>query len=113
MPVLSVIATPALAAGIAGNWLGSINVPNGPVQVNFTFKKGADMLTGSTAGPDGSVVALQNVKVDGDQVGFSLMLSMSTDPATFNYTGVLAADELKLHTEFMGQGIDFTVKQSS
>lgn len=103
---------PAFAADVDGNWTGSIDTPNGAVQVSYMFKADGATLTGSSTGPDGNSVMLKNGKVDGDHIYFSLDINFGADPTTFNYTGVLAGGEIKLHTEFMGQGIDFTLKKA-
>jgi hypothetical protein len=80
---LALITGPAFAADLVGTWNGSIDSPNGPVQVSFQFKKDA------------------------------VSVSMGSDPIHFDYTGTLVTEGPKLHTEFMGQGIDFTVKKAS
>ena len=110
--VLLLAATPAFAADVDGKWSGSIDTPNGPVQVVYTFKADGATLSGSTTGPDGAAVALKNGKVDGDKISFSMDISMGDAPTTFLYTGVVTATEIKLHTDFMGQAIDFSVKKS-
>jgi hypothetical protein len=38
---------------------------------------------------------------------------MGDDATTFSYAGVVTATEIKLHTDFMGQAIDYTVKKST
>ena len=39
------MAAPAFAAPVDGKWTGTIDTPNGPVQVGFTFKADAGALT--------------------------------------------------------------------
>jgi hypothetical protein len=109
--ILLLAALPAFAADVDGKWSGSIDTPNGPVQVSFLFKTDGQSVTGSSTGPDGTPVMLKNVKVQGDKISFSLDVHFGPDPTTFNYTGVLAGNEMKLHTDFMGQPIDYTVKK--
>jgi hypothetical protein len=109
---LLLAAAPAFAADVDGKWTGSIDTPNGPVMVVFNFKADGAKLTGTNIGPDGNAIPLKNGKVDGNNIAFSIDISFGADPTTFNYTGVLAGKELKLHTEFMGQPIDFMVKKS-
>jgi hypothetical protein len=110
--VLLLVAAPAFAADVDGKWTGSIDTPNGPVQVVYTFKADGATLSGSTTGPDGAAIALKNGKVDGDKISFSVDISMGDAPTTFTYTGVVTATEIKLHTDFMGQALDYSVKKS-
>jgi hypothetical protein len=110
--LLVLMTSPAFAADVDGKWSGSLDTPNGPVQVSFLFKADGSALTGTTTGPDGNSVALKNGKVDGDKISFSFDVSFGADPTTFNYTGVVTGNELKLHTDFMGQPIDYSVKKT-
>jgi hypothetical protein len=110
--VLLLAASPAFAADVDGKWAGSLDTPNGPVQVAFTFKAEGTTLTGTTTGPDGAPLTLKNGKVDGDKISFSMDVKIGDDATTFNYTGVVSGTEIKLHTDFMGQPIDYTVKKS-
>ena len=106
-------AAPAFAADIDGKWTGSLDTPNGSFMLNYSFKADGAKLSGSTVnGMDGSQIPLKNGKIDGNMISFSLDLDFGQGPVTFNYTGVLAAGELKLHSDFMGMPIDFTLKKA-
>ena len=109
---LLLAAAPAFAADVDGKWTGSIDTPNGPAMVVFNFKADGAKLTGTNVGPDGNAVPVKNGKIDGSSLTFSIEISFGADPITFNYTGMLAGAELKLHTDFMGMPIDFTVKKT-
>ena len=111
--LLVLMASPAFASDVDGKWTGSLDTPNGPVQVSFQFTTDGSTLTGTTTGPEGNSVALKNGKVDGEKISFAFDVSFGADPITFNYTGVVNGKELKLHTDFMGQPIDYTVKKTS
>jgi hypothetical protein len=80
--------------------------------VTYVFKAEGTTLTGSTTGPDGNTLALKNGKIDGDKISFSLDIDFGGGPTTFNYTGVVSTGEIKLHSEFMGQPIDFSLKKA-
>lgn len=110
---LLLAASPAFAHDVDGKWTGSIDTPNGPVTINYVFKADGKKLTGTTTGPDGNTIKIMDGKVDGNNIAFSLTLSFGPDPTTFNYTGVVASNAIKLHSEFMGQPIDFTLKKSN
>jgi hypothetical protein len=111
--VLFVAASAAVAGGLDGKWTGSIDSPNGPVQVTYVFKAQGTHIIGTTVGPDGSPLTLKNVTLAGDKLSFSLDIDLGGGPTTFNYTGVVASDSIKLHTEFMGQPFDFTLKKAN
>jgi opacity protein-like surface antigen len=104
-------ASPLFAADIDGNWTGSIDTPNGAVEVKFSFKAEADKLTGNSTGPDGMTLQFRDGKIMGDTLSFAQDLDFGGQTMTLNYTGVLAGSELKLHTEFGGQPLDFALKK--
>jgi hypothetical protein len=110
---LLLASTAAFAAGVDGKWMGSIDSPSGPVQITYVFKAEGMKLTGTSTGPDGNTLTLKNGKIDGDKISFSLDLDFGNGPTTFNYTGVVEAKQIKLHSEFMGQPIDFTLNKTT
>ena len=107
------VAAPAFAADVDGKWTGSVDTPNGPIQVNYTFKADGAKLTGTTTGPDGTALPLKNGKVEGNKIAFSLDLDFGQGPMTLNYTGVVAPTEIKIQSEVMGQPIEFSVKKAT
>lgn len=110
---LLLAAAPAFAADVDGKWTGSIDMQGTAVQLNYVFKADGKSLTGSTSGPDGSSLALKNGTIDGDKITFSIDVDMGGAATTFMYTGVVTPAEIKLHTEFMGMPIDFTLKKAT
>jgi hypothetical protein len=111
--LLLAFAAPAFAADVDGNWTGSISTPGGDIPLSYTFKADGTTLTGSTSSPDGMPIPIKNGKVDGNKISFSLDLDFGQGPTTFNYTGVVSPGEIKLHSSFMDQPIDFTLKKAS
>ena len=110
---LLLASAPAFAGEVDGKWTGSIDSPTGPVQVDYQFKSEGNTVTGVAIGPDGSTLPFKNVKLDGHKISFSLDVDFGQGPTTFNYTGTVEAGLMKLHTEFMGQAIDFSVKKTT
>jgi len=109
---LLLAALPAFAADVDGKWVGSLDTPNGPAPITFEFKADGSKLTGANLAPDGTPIMIKNGKIDGKNLTFSVDVDFGQGPITFNYTGVLAGSEIKLHTSFMDMPIDFTVKKS-
>ncbi len=105
-------AAPVFAGDIDGKWTGTIDTPNGPVAIAYTFKADGETLVGSTTGPDGMEYPIKDGKITGNKVSFSLNLDFGQGPITFNYTGEVSPTELKLHSSFMDQPIDFTLKKA-
>lgn len=111
--VLLLASAPAFANDFDGKWTGSVDTPNGAFPVNYEFKSVGNKVTGTTLGMDGNPLALKNVKVDGNKITFSLDIDFGQGPTTFNYTGVLSGGVIKVHSEFMGMPIDFSVKKTT
>jgi hypothetical protein len=110
---LLLFCAPAFAASVDGDWSGSMDTPNGPVQISYSFKSDGVTLTGTTTGPDGSKLAIKDGKVDGDKIAFSVDVDLGGTPTTFKYTGVVSAEGIALTTDFQGQPINFTVKKTT
>src|SRR4030095_13804102 len=86
-------AAPVFAAGVDGNWAGSIDSPNGPIEIKFTFKTDGDKVTGNTTSPDVSVVPIKAGKIAGNNLAFTVDIDMGGQAMSFQYTGVLAGDD--------------------
>jgi hypothetical protein len=107
------LAAPAFAAAVDGKWTGSIDTPNGPLPISFTFKSDASALTGTTTGPDGGEVPLKGGKIDGDNISFSVDLDFGGMAFTLDYKGVVSTDQIKLTADFMGMPFEFVVKKAN
>jgi hypothetical protein len=108
---LLLVAAPAFAAGLDGDWAGSIDSPNGPVTINYTFKADGAKLTGTTTGPDGTKITLKDGKIDGANISFSVDVDFGGTPTTLKYTGVVAADSIALILDFQGMPVNITAKR--
>jgi hypothetical protein len=110
---LLLFSAPAFAASVDGDWSGSLDTPNGPVQISYSFKADGATLTGSTTGPDGAKLAIKDGKIDGDKITFAVDIDLGGTATTFKYTGVVSANGIALSTDFQGQPMSFTVKKTA
>ncbi len=104
-------ATPAFAAVVDGDWAGSIDSPNGPVTITYSFKTDGAKLTGTTTGPDGSKLALKEGKVDGTNISFAVDVDFGGNAMTLKYTGIVAADSITLTFDIQGMPVNITAKR--
>jgi hypothetical protein len=107
------VSLPALAAGVDGDWTGSLDSPNGPVTIDYAFKSDGAKLTGTTTGPDGSKIAIKDGKIDGSNISFAVDVDFGGTPTTIKYTGVVAADSIALTMDFQGMPVNITVKKKA
>jgi hypothetical protein len=107
------ISLPAFAAGVDGDWTGSLDSPNGPVQIDYSFKSDGTKLTGTTTGPDGAKLAIKDGKIDGNNISFAVEADFGGGPTTLKYTGVVAADSIALILDFQGMPVNITVKKKA
>ena len=105
------VSMPASAATVDGKWAGSLETPMGAIPVSYDFKADGATLMGTTGTPDGGQVAIKNGKVDGDKISFSVDLDFGGMAFTLSYTGVVAADQIKIMGDFMGMPFEYVVKK--
>jgi hypothetical protein len=102
----ALFAGAALAADISGNWSGTIQMGDNPFTLAYAFKQDGEKLTGTVTGPQGDPLPLNDGKVAGDKVSFSVKVDMGGTPATFASEGTIKGDEITLTTKSEG-GPDF------
>jgi hypothetical protein len=85
------LAVAAWAADVAGRWKSSVDTPNGSMDIVFAFKANGDRMTGTATGPAGEV-AITDIKIDGNQIAFTV------DAGQFKilHTGTISGDEIEV-----------------
>jgi hypothetical protein len=97
--VLCVIfAGAVLAADISGNWSGTMQMGDNPLDLTFVFKQDGEKLTGTVATPSGDL-PLSEGKVVGDKISFFVMADMGGTPTKFIIEGTIKGDEITIATK--------------
>ena len=88
----------AFAAGIDGKWKGSIPGMMGgaPMDLSYEFMTDGNILTGTTVGYAGNKTEIEDGKVDGNNLSFTVESRIQGRRDTVNYTGVFLGDTIKL-----------------
>lgn len=108
---VAAIAVPA--ADITGTWKGSADTPVGTVERTFVFKADGNKLTGETTSQMTGKSQIDDGKIDGDHISFTITANVQGNDMKFNYTGVVKADSIDLTAELpsMGYKVSYTVKR--
>lgn len=111
--LMAVFALTASAADISGNWKGTAETPNGTVERTFVFKVDGHKLTGETTSNMFGKSAIEDGKVDGDDVSFSLTVNMQGTDGKVNYKGKVQGDTIKFTVEVqaIGQTLEMIAKR--
>ena len=106
------LAGVAAAADISGTWKGTAEGPQGKIERTFMFKQDGSNLSGETSSEFTGKSAIQNGKVDGDNVSFSITANIQGNDMKLNYKGKLTGAELKLtvSTEDGSFTVDYIAK---
>ncbi len=110
--VLFVVGVTAYAADVDGAWTGTVQGPMGDFPVSFTFKADGTKLAGSTIGFDGSEVPIQDGKIDGNTITFTVTFDFGGMPFMLSYKGVVSSDQIKMSGDAFGMPFEFVLKKS-
>lgn len=110
---MAALAFTASAADISGTWKGTADTPNGAVERTFVFKVDGHKLTGETTSNMFGKSAIQDGKVDGDDVSFSITVNVQGTEGKVNYKGKVAGDSIKftVEVEAIGQSLEMVAKR--
>jgi len=112
LPLLALCALAAMAADISGNWKGTAEGPNGALERTFTFKQDGSKLTGETNSQFTGKSVINDGKVEGDTLSFSINAKIQDNEMKLTYKGKITGDTIKLASEFGGgQAIEWTLKK--
>jgi hypothetical protein len=98
-----ICALMAQAADISGTWKGTAETPAGTVQRTFVFKVAGSKLTGETSSDRFGKSAIEDGKVDGANISFTIAVSFQGEEAKVNYKGKVNGEEIKFTVEVPGQ----------
>lgn len=93
------------ATDITGHWTGNIM---GQFDISYDFKQEGEKLTGSTIGPDGNKLDINNGSVKGDDVKFSIDLN----GAPMVIAGKVKGNVINLSFNMNGEDVPFEIKRA-
>jgi len=111
--LMALFAFTASAADISGNWKGSAETANGTVERTFAFKVDGNKLTGETTSNMLGKSAIEDGKVDGDDVSFTITVNMQGTEGKVNYKGRVEGETIKFKVEVqaVGQTLEMVAKR--
>jgi hypothetical protein len=87
------LAVAASAADISGTWKGTAQTPNGSVERTFNFKVDGNKLTGDTTSDMFGKSTIEDGKIEGDTVTFTITVDFQGNQGKVNYTGKIKGDD--------------------
>ena len=108
-----IFALTAAAADVTGTWKGTAQTPAGAAERTFNFKVDGNKLTGDTTSDMFGKSVIEDGKVDGDNISFTLTISVQGNEAKVNYSGKVKGDQIDFTVEVpaVNQTIQYTAKR--
>jgi hypothetical protein len=112
--LLALFAVAAFAADISGTWKGTAEGPQGAIERTFTFRQHGTELTGETTSEMMGKSTIDEGKVEGDNISFSINVNFQGEGRKLTYRGKISGDTIKLTSEFGGgMVIEWSLKKAS
>src|SRR5580658_4958419 len=112
----AIFTVAATAADISGNWNGTADFQGQAITRTFTFKVDGTKLTGETNSELLGKSTIENGKIDGDNISFTITANFQGNELKMNYKGKVAGDTIKLSVDLgadIGGTIEWTLKKAS
>ena len=101
-----IAALNVLGAEVSGVWKATAEGPQGQLERTFTFKADGSKLSGETVSQMMGKSAIENGKVDGDNLSFQIKVKFQDQEMVIQYKGSVNGDTIKLTSRFPGLGDD-------
>ncbi len=112
--LMALFALAANAADISGNWKATAETQNGTVERTFAFKVDGHTLTGETNSNMFGKSTIEDGKVEGDDVSFTLTVSVGGNEGKVNYKGKIVDPDtinFKVEVPAYDQHVEMTAKR--
>lgn len=112
---LAVFSLAACAADIAGTWKGKAETPNGTTERTFMFKVDGDKLTGETSSDMLGKSTIDDGKIEGDDISFTIKAKYQDNEIVLHYKGKVSGDQIKFTVQVADgdQTVEYTAKRVS
>lgn len=112
---LALFAMSASAADISGTWKGTADTQYGTVERTFVFKVNGSKLTGETTSNMFGKSVIEDGKIDGDNISFTITVDVQGNESKVNYKGKVEGEQIKFTVEIpaANQTIEYTAKRVS
>ncbi len=98
----ALLALAGWAGDISGTWTGQLTGPDGNgISLTYSFKQDGEKLTGTVAGPQGDPIQIEEGKVQGDKISFSVHVDFNGG-TKFLSEGTVKGEEITLNTKAEG-----------
>jgi hypothetical protein len=102
----------ALGAEVDGKWTGNLDMGGQAIPISYTFKADGATLTGTSSGPENSTIPIQDGKIDGNNISFSVTFDFGGQQTKIDYKGVVSPSQIKLSFDMMGQTTEIVLKKA-
>ena len=102
----------SFASDINGNWTATAEGPNGTMTRTYTFKVDGKKLTGETVSSMVGKSTIEDGKIDGDDLSFTIVAKFQDNEIKIAYKGkVIGKDEIKLNSENPNGSMEWIAKR--
>lgn len=108
------MAVQMFAADVTGKWTAAMQGRNGQSrEMTYNLKADSGKLTGTISTPMGER-EIENGKVEGDNISFSMTMNMQGESRKMVYTGKVEGDEIRMTMKVDGADFsrDFVAKRA-
>ena len=111
---LALMATTMFAADISGKWTAEVEGRDGQKRTTtFNLKAEGDKLTGTVSGPGGRDFNIEDGKISGDDVSFTVTMEMNGNSRKVLYKGKASGDQLNLKRGEGERAREITAKRTT
>jgi hypothetical protein len=111
---LALMATTLFAADVTGKWSAEITGRNGEKRTQvFNLKSEGEKLTGTMVGMSGRELNIEDGKISGDDLSFSVTVEFNGNTRKLDYTGKIVGDQINFKTGQGDRAREFTAKRAT